>query len=435
MRKIRLRPLPLAVAATLTLLTLVSCAALKLVTDIMADRAEHLIQAVTHHDRQQAVTEMMRIEQWSRTADYIAWSVGAVVIFGCAFVTLGLYFVLFHPMFGLSKAMREFTAGDRNARAQRSVGVELDAAALNFNNMADIIVGQHAQMTEFLRSAAQELRDPVQVIRVALKAFVPGKPLPPDQLIWTRIVLISREVNRLERLVETYLDAGRVEWQRLDLQLGRNDLGKIVHDAAVMYQAFSPVHQVVVSVPPEPMCAYTNPVRVAQVVHTLVANAIQQSPKGGVVEVVMRAEGDDAVIGFIDHGVGIPQEEMKYLFEPFKNITAEHAKGPGSAVALSVAKRIAEAHGGHIEVSTKIGEGSTFRVRLPLAKEPEHEEREKKAKGREAVAAAPEARAPLPRAEQDGQHDDEAHDGNEQAREADGNEARRPRARRAEARH
>jgi signal transduction histidine kinase len=371
------------VAGVLAALTLAACAALKLVTDVMASRAEQLVQAVEHGDREDAINHILAIETWSRAGDYIAWSVATVVFLGTVGILAFLYSSLFQPMFGLAKAMRRFTAGDRDARAERSRGVEVDAAAKSFNSMADIITGQHTQMLDFLGGAAEELRDPVQSIKAAIKCFVPGRPLPPEQMIWARVALVSREANRLEQLVQAYLDASRVQWKRLDLQLGRHDLRAIVRDAATMYRSFSPVHQVEISLPSEPMMTDTNPVRAGQVVHTLVANAIQRSPRGGVVEVVLRRERDDGVLEVIDHGIGIPEDQLKTLFEPFKNLSLEHGKGPGAAVSMSVMKRIVEALGGKIEVTSKVGQGSTFRVRVPLPKERTEEAAEKERTGKE----------------------------------------------------
>jgi signal transduction histidine kinase len=373
MRKVPLRTIALVLASSLALLSLTACAALKLVTDVMAARAEAIVVAAHQGDQGAIVRLMMRIESWSRTGDYIAWGIGALVVVGTVLGVIGMYVLVFFPLFDLARAMRRFTAGDREARATRGRGRELATTADNFNEMADIITGQHKRMVQFLAEAQMELRDPVQVMRVALAVFTPDKRFPPEPLARSRIAVVSREVDRLERLLTAYLDETRVQWRRLDLQVGLQDLSAIVRDIATMYQAFSPVHQVEVCVPQHPMPIYTNPPRLAQVFHTLVANAIQRSRDGGVIQVVGRTderERAEGVIEVIDHGVAIPEEDLARIFEPFQRITTERQTGPRSSVALSTTRRIVQALGGRIEVRSKAHEGSTFTVRLPLAMEP-----------------------------------------------------------------
>jgi signal transduction histidine kinase len=234
--------------------------------------------------------------------------------------------------------------------------------------MADVITGQHSKMLQFLRGAAEELRDPVQVMRLALNAFVPGKPLPPDAVIRHRVTVMSREIDRLGHLLQTYLDASRVEWSRLDLQLGRANVCEIVEHAASMYRAFSAVHQVEVSVPDEPVWIHTDSSRLAQVIHTLVMFAIQSSPRGGVIEVMVGKEEAGVVVEVVDHGgLGIPKEHLGRVFEAFQEIATGRQIGPGTSVAMSVARRIVEAQKGRIEVTSELGEGSTFRVHVPFA--------------------------------------------------------------------
>jgi signal transduction histidine kinase len=222
-------------------------------------------------------------------------------------------------------------------------------------------------MLGFLSDAAQELRDPVQMMRIALKAFAPGQPLPPEQLARSRFVLVSRELARLQRLVDAYLDATRTEWKGLDLRLERQDVGAIVRDAAAMDKKLSPNHEIKAQVPSEPVWADAHPDRLAQVIHTLLANAVQLSPRGGVIEVDVHREDGEALVDVKDCGMGLSREDLEALFEPFRQVSRGHQTGPGSSVAMSVARRIVEAHKGSIELQSRRGEGSTFRIHLPLA--------------------------------------------------------------------
>jgi signal transduction histidine kinase len=375
MRKFRLSRLAIALSLMLTALTLLACSALKIVTDIMALRAENLAhEALSSRDPQRLTWLDGRIETWSTTADYVAWGVASLVVAGSLTAMVGAYIHVFRPLFDLSSSMKKFTAGDRQARAGTSNGIELATAADNFNQMADIITGQHERMLEFLGGAARELKDPVHLMQVALQEFAPNRPLPNEALTRQRIAVLSRELTRLDRMVDNYLDSSNVEWRRLDLQQGRQDFRAIVEQVTKMYERFSDVHRVTLSVPEQPVWIFANPDRFHQVVHTLIANAIAFSPRGGVIEAVLGTEKKEAVFSVTDHGIGIAEKDIPTIFEPFQKVSGAHQNAPGNAVALSVAQRIVQAHRGQVEVTSKVGQGSTFRIRLPLAGEPDAKE-------------------------------------------------------------
>jgi signal transduction histidine kinase len=367
MRKPRISRLLLALRIGLVLTSWLACAALKFLGDGMSARAERLVHAMAREDKVEAMRQLMAIESWSRTADTMGWAISAVILLGGGLSVASSYFA-FRPVAAITGAMKRFTSGDRDARAPTYAFREYALVADGYNELADVITGQHEQMLRFLGSASEELRDPLHIIDLALGPFVAGGPLPPEAVIRRRLAIVSREAGRLAKLVQTYLDASRVEWKRLDLQLGRQDVGRLVEQAASMYREYSARHQVEVSVPARRLWARIDPMRVSQVIHTLVVNAIQASPAGGVIEVVARAADSEAIVEVVDHGgVGIPEDQMRHVFEPFRQIAAGGQSGPGTSVAMSVAKRLVEAHGGRIEFTSEPGEGSTFRVRLPLA--------------------------------------------------------------------
>jgi signal transduction histidine kinase len=327
------------------------------------------LEEVVRADSAEVAAEEARIQRWSNAGDQIGWGVAAFVLLGTAIVLLFNYKVVFQPLFDLANAMKRFTAGRRDSRAKPSPAIELATAADNFNEMADLITRQHSEMLDFLGGAAHEVMGPVQLMRIAIDDLMPPKPLPAPDKARARLAVIQRELDRLEREVRSNLDASRIEWERLDLQQDREDVRALVKDAVQLYQNFSNVHDVELSSPQRPVCVYGDPKRLSQVFQTLIANAIERSPRGGLVKVGVDAghEGQ-AQIDVTDFGGEVPKEELQKLFEPFRQVSAE-LRGTG-AVALSTARRIAEAHGGRIDAWSKAGEGTTFRVRLPLATQP-----------------------------------------------------------------
>ena len=112
-----------------------------------------------------------------------------------------------------------------------------------------------------------------------------------------------------------------------------------------------------------------DPAALSSVLQNLISNAVKYSRRGGTVTVQARTvNGDqDLQIAIHDQGDGIPGNEIPHLFEPFfRGKRARAAQIQGSGLGLSVVKRVVEAHGGHIEVVSTVGAGSTFLVQLPV---------------------------------------------------------------------
>jgi signal transduction histidine kinase len=300
-------------------------------------------------------------------ADYIAWAIAALVLGGSVAATVAFYHYLFRPLAALASAMKRFSGGDRGARAEVSRGAELAIAAGTFNEMADIITGQHERMFSFLSGTTHEVKDPVHVMRTELQEFAHDKPFPNERLARQRLDAVSAELDRLDGMVDRYLDTSSIEWSRLDLQLGRQDFRRLVEEVSGLYEGFSRAHRLALSLPERPVCLFADTERLSQVIHSLLMNAMVLSPRGGVVEVCLSAEGKEAILRVTDHGIGISEKDLATLFEPFERVSSTFQNSPGVPVALSVARRIVQGHLGRIEAFSKVGNGSTFRVYLPLA--------------------------------------------------------------------
>jgi hypothetical protein len=110
--------------------------------------------------------------------------------------------------------------------------------------------------------------------------------------------------------------------------------------------------------------------RLAQVLDNLISNALKFTPEGGTVEVRTRADDEHAMLEVSDTGIGISPEDQPRLFERFfRSSKADEQAIPGTGLGLAIVKAIVEAHSGRIEVESREGEGTTFRVRLPLTVE------------------------------------------------------------------
>ncbi len=177
--------------------------------------------------------------------------------------------------------------------------------------------------------------------------------------------VISRQIDRLTRLVGDLLDVNRLESGQLQLNPSEFDLPALVEEVRTRMQPPGDRHRIEVRAP-ERLSIFADRDRIEQVLNNLISNAIRYSPDGGPIEITVEPAGDAVQIAILDHGVGVPREHQHAIFERFGR-----AQGPsfgGLGLGLAISKGIVEQHGGSIRVesSGKPGEGSNFVVRLPL---------------------------------------------------------------------
>jgi two-component system phosphate regulon sensor histidine kinase PhoR len=183
------------------------------------------------------------------------------------------------------------------------------------------------------------------------------------------IQTIHRNADRLSRLVTDLLDLSKLESGRTELRVTRVDLNEIVADAAASLEPVASREGQLLRVETrqETLPLTADPGRLEQIVANLVSNALQYTPDGGEVVVRTWTEGDEACLVVADNGVGISTVDQQHLFDKFYQgvNTLTHKRG-GSGLGLTIVKQLTELHGGRIVVQSKLGQGSTFTVRLPL---------------------------------------------------------------------
>jgi signal transduction histidine kinase len=174
---------------------------------------------------------------------------------------------------------------------------------------------------------------------------------------------IRQSAARLADLANDTLALSRVEQGELNLATDPVNALDIVKEAA---ESLMPQRQIKVTIKAHDPVVRGDPARLRQVFENIISNAIKYSPDGAPVEVRVTETDRTVRIAVHDTGIGIPSDEMKFLFERFTRASnAKRSKIKGTGVGLYLAKTLVERHGGNIQVQSKLGEGSTFTVVLP----------------------------------------------------------------------
>jgi len=222
---------------------------------------------------------------------------------------------------------------------------------------------------EFLATLSHELRNPLAPLRNSVQFLRMQEPA--DQAVAPIHQMMDRQVDHLVRLVDDLLEVSRISRGTFELRRERVELATVVRNAV---DTSNPLihaagHQLTVSMPREPLWLDGDPVRLAQILANLLNNAATYTERGGRISV--RAWHDDghALIAVRDNGTGIAADALPRMFQMFHRGAASSRRNPsGLGIGLSLARGLAEMHGGTITVKSEgPGRGSEFTVRLPLA--------------------------------------------------------------------
>jgi signal transduction histidine kinase len=320
--------------------------------------------------------EQANVVRWDRLAGPIGSSIALLSVLGSVVGLSCLYRVGFRPLLLLTETVRRYTQGERDLRAAPHRSEELGEATDSFNQMADTIASEHRRMLEFVGDVALDLKEPMVIVQTSLGEVLRKPPPGIDDVTRQRLMTANRQLDRLAALVENFFDVNRVAWMRLDREQPRRDLRTLAGDVVKVYADQSIHHQVALEAPSDPVSVRFEKGRLSQALHTLIANALELTPSGGVVEVRVTTETQgcrqQAVVEVHNPGGELSDEALHKLFDPLTplhKVAGARYLAPGTAVALAVARRIIDAHGGRLDAESKPGSGVTFRVSLPIAEE------------------------------------------------------------------
>ena len=223
-----------------------------------------------------------------------------------------------------------------------------------------------ALRADFVSLVSHELRSPMaSVIGSARTLEQRWRELSPEQRE-SFLALIAHETSRLAELIGDVLDTSRIESGTFSYSFEDVDLARLVRDsaAAAEHGQDEVTVEAVVREPLPPVRGDRD--RLRQVLVNLIDNAVKYSPPGDRVSVEAEQSDSRVVIEVRDRGPGISPEHQRLIFEKFGRANvAAHTK-PGTGLGLFIARSIAEAHGGALEVRSAPGRGATFRLSLPI---------------------------------------------------------------------
>ena len=335
----------------------------------------------------------MSLEGLSMARQHFLWTLAALVPLALALAGTGGWLLArraLRPVDQMTTTARRIEAEHLGKRLDGAeVDDELGRLARTLNEMLARLEAAFAQVRRFSADASHELRTPLTVMKGEIEVALRS---PRDPAEYQRVLESGlEEVESMTRLVDDLLLLSRADAGALQWEAGPVELDRLVEEVAKEGEILGRGKQVRVKIlGMEPLIVQGDGQRLKQLLRNLVDNGVKYTPPGGQVTLTLRAVrhngseqnskfeirnsklsetiGPWVEIAIQDAGIGIPPEALPRIFERFYRVDPARSREAGGAgLGLCIARTIAEAHGGRIEVQSIPGAGSTFTIVLPLA--------------------------------------------------------------------
>ena len=267
---------------------------------------------------------------------------------------------------GLARAV---TTGDGTRYFVTPLGERMLASSFAANRDQAAVLAEIEQMrTDLLSTIAHELRTPLTAVRTSIGLLLDPAVEPNHEQRRTLLETIDRNATRMQRVVGDILDLARFRAGRVQLQLRRFDANEL---AASAISSVAPLgdargQAITLIAPRSPVHVFGDYRRLEQALVNLLANAVKHSEDGAPIKVTVGSNGGDVSWAVADRGHGILPEDQARLFERFFVAGQDRREASaGVGLGLPITRLIVEAHGGRIDVRSRVGHGSTFTLIVP----------------------------------------------------------------------
>ncbi len=271
------------------------------------------------------------------------------------------------PVRDITVAAQKISASDLSQRINMAeTESELGRLASVLNSTFARLDAAFAQQQQFTSDAAHELRTPVSVMLTQIQSALARDRNPAEYR--ETIEACQRSVQRMRRLIESLLELARLDAGQESMKRAKFDLAQTASDAIEHVRPLAESRRIEIRLEVSSASCVGDAERFSQVAVNLLTNAVNYNREGGSVRIETGRDGEFAFVRVSDDGPGIAPEHLPHIFERFYRADSSRTAGQGGAgLGLAISKAIVEAHNGSIEVSSEVGKGTTFTIRIPLA--------------------------------------------------------------------
>ena len=284
---------------------------------------------------------------------------------------------LFEPSLDIHLEISTSPILDENGEVTRSVHIAKDiterSQAKEILEKSNKQLAEYNQLKdEFVSTASHELCTPLSIIMGAIRLIldeIPGRIVEEQRKV---LATAMKNVERLGRIVDSLLNISKIESGKLDLHKTVVNICELIKDTVSNYESLSQEKGIHIDheVPQTNVDICLDQDKTREVLMNLISNSFKFTPEGGWIKVICAKQEGRVLVTVRDSGVGIAKEDIPKLFDKFTQFSRKAGPGEkGTGLGLAIVKKLVEMHGGTIEVESKVGQGTTFTISLPLTAE------------------------------------------------------------------
>jgi len=303
----------------------------------------------------------------------IFFLISLIVLISIAVVARSLIKLTLKPLNQIEKTAAAIAEGDLSARLPEvNPNTEVGRLTGSLNTMLSRIEESFAIRTEsesklrrFVADASHELRTPLTAIRGFAELHRQGAVVGEEKTK-ELVSRIEKESIRMSSLVEDLLLLARLDQSR-ELTIDPVDINHLVKEAVASARAAGPDHEIAISTVNDEIFVLGDSMRIHQAIANLLANARTHTPAGTKIAVDILQNELETRISVSDNGPGLSDVDQERVFERFFRADPSRVRvsGEGSGLGLAIVDAVMKAHGGSVEVKSKLGEGATFTIIFP----------------------------------------------------------------------
>lgn len=290
-------------------------------------------------------------------------SVGAIAIALSILVGYALARRLSNPILSTVEATKQIADGNYEIRLEENTKIkELDKLTGSINHLAGSLLNMEKLRKQLTGDVAHELRTPISILQAHIEAMMEGVWQPTTE----RLQSCYDETIRIGKLVSDLENLAKIESEVMKLEKIKMNLYELINRTLYSFENELKNKNLEAEVSGPNINIYADQDRITQVLMNLLTNSIKYSREEGTI--TFETFETETSVGFLirDQGIGIPEEELPYIFERFYRADKSRNRlTGGSGIGLTIVKSIVEAHGGTVKVESKVNEGSCFTVLLP----------------------------------------------------------------------
>ncbi|MFH1415047.1 MAG: HAMP domain-containing sensor histidine kinase [Elusimicrobiota bacterium] len=297
-------------------------------------------------------------------------TVGTVVLFIGILASMAMAFTVTKPINKLAQGAKMIGEGNLETHIDIKSSSEIGTLAREFNEMALKLAELDRLKSDFVATVSHELRSPLSYIKGYIELFLGETEDSMTDSQKEYFMIVKKNITRLSQFINDILDVAKIEAGQIMVKCELRDIKPIVEEMITFCKPGTEQKNIDVgiNIGEEIPNVLVDGEKIKHVITNLVNNALKFTPEGGKIRVCAAYNQSDTVtISVSDTGIGIPEDDLKTVFNKFHQVKANQEKIKdikGTGLGLAIARGIVEAHGGIIWVESEVSKGTTFSFTL-----------------------------------------------------------------------